>query len=281
MIDSRAFVEGVPDRNGIRDIIRVLKRRKIIIFAPAVLGVGIAWTIASTTVPRFTSTSALTLNVGKVQIVDREVVSRLPLETSTLRSEIDVIRSRSLNDEVVVKLGLESDRAIAREAHAWLSPWPYAARGMRDRLRRYFPALLGEDPANTSGAVLPLSRAQLTDWLIGNLGVSNDGRSLTIVVSFTSENPERAAQIANTVAQTYLDDQVLAKNRATMMASDWLGGEVIKIRQQLEASEAAVDEFRRKSGLLQVKGETIPAERLADINAQLGNARAERTRAES
>jgi capsular exopolysaccharide synthesis family protein len=280
MIDSRAFVEGVPDRNGIRDIIRVLKRRKIIIFAPAVLGVGIAWTIASTTVPRFTSTSALTLNVGKVQIVDREVVSRLPLESSTLRSEIDVIRSRSLNDEVVVKLGLATDPAVVREAHAWLSPWPYAARGMRNALRSHFTELLGEDPANTSGAVLPLSRAQLTDWLIGNLGVSNDGRSLTIVVSFTSENPERAAQIANTVAQTYLDDQVLAKNRATMMASDWLGGEVIKIRQQLEASEAAVDEFRRKSGLLEVKGATIPAERLGDMNAQLGNARAERTRAE-
>jgi succinoglycan biosynthesis transport protein ExoP len=280
MIDSPAFVEGVPASNGIRDVIGVLKRRKIIIFAPAVLGAGIAWTIASTTVPRFTATSAVTLNVSKVQIVDREVVSRLPLESSTLRSEIDVIRSRSLNDEVVVKLGLASDPAVAREAHAWLSPWPYAARGMRGALRRHFPELLGEDPANTSGAVPPLSRAQLTDWLIGNLGVTNDGHSLTIVVSFTSESPERAALIANTVAQTYLDDEVLAKNKATMMASDWLGGEIAKIRKELEASEAAVDDFRRKSGLLQVRGETIPAERLADMNAQLGNARAERTRAE-
>jgi uncharacterized protein involved in exopolysaccharide biosynthesis/Mrp family chromosome partitioning ATPase len=281
MIDSRALVEGVPDRNGIRDIIRVLKRRKIIIFAPAVLGAGIAWTIASTTVPRFTATSALTLNVSKVQIVDREVVSRLPLESSTIRSEIDVIRSRSLNDEVVVKLGLASDPAVAREAHAWLSPWPYVARGMRDALHRFLPEIVGEDAAaDTSNTAPTLTRAQLTDWLIGNLGVTNDGRSLTIVVSFTSESPERAAQIANTVAQSYLDNEVLAKNRTTMMASDWLGGEVTKIRQQLEASEAAVDDFRRKSGLLQVKGETIPAERLADMNAQLGNARAERTRAE-
>jgi uncharacterized protein involved in exopolysaccharide biosynthesis/Mrp family chromosome partitioning ATPase len=280
MIDSPAFVEGVPAGNGIRDFIRVLKRRKIIIFVPAVLGAGIAWTIASTTVPRFTATSALTLDVSKVQVVEREVVSRLPLESSTIRSELDVMQSRSLNDEVAVKLGLDSDPAVAQETHAWLSPWPYAARGMRDALRRYFPGLLGEDPVNTSSGVLPASRAQLTDWLIGNLRVSNDGRSLTIVVAFTSDSPERAAQIANTVAQTYLDDQVLAKNRAIMMASDWLGGEVTKIRQQLEASEAAVDEFRRKSGLLEVKGATIPAERLADLNGQLANARAERVRAE-
>src|SRR5215472_11424266 len=150
MIDSQAFVEGAPAGTGIRDIIRVLKRRKIIIFAPAVLGAGIAWTIVSTTVPRFTATSALTLNVSKVQIVDREVVTRLPLESSKLRSEIDVIRSRSLNDEVVVKLGLASDPAVAREAHAWLSPWPYAARGFRNALRRYFPELLGEDPTTSA-----------------------------------------------------------------------------------------------------------------------------------
>jgi polysaccharide biosynthesis transport protein len=65
-----------------------------------------------------------------------------------------------------------------------------------------------------------------------------------------------------------------------MKASDWLGEEVTKIRQQLEISEAAVDDFRRKSGLLPVKGGTIPAERLADLNAQLSNAHAERMRAE-
>jgi capsular exopolysaccharide synthesis family protein len=280
MIDPRAFVEGVPARNGLREVLRLVKRHRITISAPGILFAGIAWTMASVTPPRFTATSALTLNVGKVQVVDREVVSRLPLESSTLRSEIDVIRSRSLNEEVVVKLGLESDPAVALEAHAWLSPWPYATRGMRDKLRRHFPEIIGEDPANTSDTVLIPSRAQLTDWLIGNLNVTNDGRSLTIVVSFTSESAERAARIANAVAQTYLDDQVLAKNRTTMAASDWLGGAVGKIRQQLEASEAAVDDFRRESGLLQVKGDTIPGQRLADLNSQLSNARAERTRAE-
>jgi uncharacterized protein involved in exopolysaccharide biosynthesis/Mrp family chromosome partitioning ATPase len=278
MIESQAPTQA--GLSGVREVLRLVNRRKIIILAPAVLIAGIAWTIASTTVPRFTATAAVTLDVSKVQIVEREVVSRLPLESSTLRSEIDVIRSRSLNEEVVVKLGLTSDPAVAREAHAWLSPWPYAARGIRDALRRFFPKIIGKDPAATSDWAPTLTRAQLVDWLIGNLNVSNDGRSLTIVVSFTSENPERAAQIANAITQTYLDDQVLAKNRATMMASNWLGERVTKIREQLETSEAAVDEYRRKSGLLEVKGATIPAARLADLNAQLGNARAERTRGE-
>jgi succinoglycan biosynthesis transport protein ExoP len=279
MIGSRSISQEGPG-NGIREFLRVLNRRKIIILAPTVLVSAIAWTIASVTVPRFAAIAALTLDVHKVQIVDREVVARLPLESSTIRSELDVIRSRSLNEEVIVKLGLASDPAVAREAHAWLSPWPYATRGMRDAVGRLFPAIVGKDPASTSDFVPIVTQSQLTDWLVGNLNVGNDGRSLTIVVSFTSESPERAALIANAIAQTYLDDQVLAKNRATMKASDWLGEEVTKIRQQLEVSEAAVDDFRRKSGLLPVRGGTIPAERLGDLNAQLSNARAERMRAE-
>jgi succinoglycan biosynthesis transport protein ExoP len=278
MIDSRALIEGAPTGNGLREVLRFVKRHKIAILAPAVLIAGIAWTLASFTVPRFAATSALTLNVGKVKIVDYEVVSRLPLETSTLRSEIDVIRSRSLNEEVVVKLGMMNDPGVAREAHAWLSPWPYAARGIRDALGRWLPGIVEKDPA--SDTVPMVTRSQLTDWLIGNLNATNDNRSLTIVVSFMSESPERAAQIANAVAQTYLEDQVLAKTRQTMKASDWLGERVAKIRQELEKSEAAVDDFRRQSGLLPVKGDTIPGQRLADLNAQLSNAHAERTRAE-
>jgi succinoglycan biosynthesis transport protein ExoP len=231
-----------------------------------------------TPVPRFEATAALTLNVGKVQIVEREVVSRLPLESSTLRSELDVMRSRSLNEEIVVKLGLMSNPGVLWEAAAWQSPWPDVVAGkMRRALGRILPGVVEKDLADTDQTV---TGSQLVDWLIGNLKVSNDGRSLTIVVSFTSESPERAAQIANAIVQTYLDDQALVKTRATMMASDWLGQRVDKIRQDLEKSEAAVDDFRRKSGLLQVRGGTIPAERLGDLNAQLGNARLERMRAE-
>ena len=120
MIDARATTPG--GFTGIREALRFIKRHKIAVIAPMVLFAGIAWMFASTRVPRFAATSALTLNVGKVKIVDYEVVSRLPLETSTIRSEIDVIRSRSLNEEVGVKLGLLTDPAVQREAGAWLSP---------------------------------------------------------------------------------------------------------------------------------------------------------------
>src|SRR5271155_1228175 len=122
MIDARAPIQG--GLTGVREFLRFVIRRKILIFAPTVVIAGLAWTIASRTPPRYEASTALTLNVSKVQIVDREVVSRLPLESATLRSELDVIRSRSVNEEVAVKLGLASDPAVLQEAGAWLSRWP-------------------------------------------------------------------------------------------------------------------------------------------------------------
>jgi uncharacterized protein involved in exopolysaccharide biosynthesis len=144
MMESRAPTQG--GLTGIREGLRFVKRHKIAILAPMVLFAGIAWTFAATRVPRFAATSALTLNVGKVKIVDYEVVSRLPLEISTIRSELDVIRSRSLNEEVIVKLGLLSDPAVQREAGAWLWPWQHAALRMRDALDRLLPAVAQQIP---------------------------------------------------------------------------------------------------------------------------------------
>src|SRR5271156_6655751 len=278
MIDARAPIQG--GLTGVREFLRFVIRRKILIFVPTVVIAGLAWTIASRTPPRYEASTALTLNVSKVQIVDREVVSRLPLESATLRSELDVIRSRSVNEEVAVKLGLASDPAALQEAGAWLTRWPGVAGPIQHALGRVLPGLVEQDLAYPRGTVPRLTIAQLTDWLVGNLKASNDGRSLTIVVSFTSESPQLAARIADEIAQTYLDDQVLAKTRTTMKASDWLGERVGAIRKDLEKSEAAFDDFRRKSGLIEVKGATIPAQRLADLNAQLSTARLDRTRAE-
>ncbi|HEY3908486.1 MAG TPA: hypothetical protein VGM07_01190, partial [Stellaceae bacterium] len=74
MTDSRASTPG--GLSGIREIFRLVNRHKLLILAPMLLLAGVGWMIASLTVPRFAATAALTLDVSKVQVLDREVVSR-------------------------------------------------------------------------------------------------------------------------------------------------------------------------------------------------------------
>ncbi|HEY1300144.1 MAG TPA: Wzz/FepE/Etk N-terminal domain-containing protein, partial [Stellaceae bacterium] len=152
---------------GIRRLVQLFYRRKFTILLPALAMTGIAWAITSILVPRYAATAAITLNVSKVNLVDRELVSRLPLENSTLRSEIDVMRSRSLNDQVATSLALASDPEALREAAAWESPWPHISRRIRDRIARLLPGIVEKTPPEPP----QLSAVQLTNWLVGNLGV--------------------------------------------------------------------------------------------------------------
>src|SRR5262249_47581553 len=104
---------------------------------------------------------------------------------------------------------------------------------------------------------------------------------LTIGVAFTSESPALAARIANGLAETYLDDQVRTKAVVTVKARDWLHEQLIKMRRELEISEAAVDDFRLQSGLNEAKGATLPSQSLGELNSQILVARSDRARAEA
>jgi polysaccharide biosynthesis transport protein len=281
MIESWAPRQGGPTHNGVREFVHFLSRRKLIILAPTILITATTWLVISATAPRYAAEADLALDARKVQIVEHEVVSGLPQESPVIRTELDVITSRSLIQQVIDRLGLETDPDFLREVGTERSPLQNFIPTGQQMLARLLPGIAGAGPVGASDAVPPLTRSHLTDWLIDHLKVSNDGRSFTIVVSYTSEDPKRAAQIANAIAEDYLADQVQTKVKATAKANEWLAEKLSDLRRELQTSEAAVDDFRRQSGLIEAKGASIPAQRLTELNLQLVNAHLERARAEA
>lgn len=119
----------------------------------ALLFAGIAWTLASRTPPRVAATAALTLSVDQVRVVIVRWSHRFRWKASTVRSEFDVIRSRSLNEEVAVKLRLASNAVALREAGAWLSRWPGILGSIPHVLSRVFPGMVERDLAYPRGLV--------------------------------------------------------------------------------------------------------------------------------
>src|SRR6516162_6964171 len=123
MIDARVLTQGESTSGGIRDVARFLNRHKVIILLPMVLFAGAAWLIASATQPRFVAKAVLALDSRKVQVVEHEIVSRLPQENAALRTELDVIGSGSAAEEVVDRLELSSDAEVLQVARRSSSLW--------------------------------------------------------------------------------------------------------------------------------------------------------------
>ena len=150
----------------------------------------------------------------KVQIVEHEVVSRLPLESSsaqdrTRRHKLAIIGRKGRS----IKLDLISDTGVLQEAGHGHSPWQNLACSAEWTPLAWFRL---DCRGNFSGPRVTVPTAQpFATRGLDRSAISKQATTdvrLQFVCHFTSGNPALAAQIANGVAETYLDDQVLTKS---------------------------------------------------------------------
>ena len=110
----------------------------------------------------------------------------------------------------------------------------------------------------------------------GYLAASNDGHSMTILVSYRALTPERAATIVNAHIDSYRNLEVKAKVAAAERANSALTAQVAELRQQLQAAEAAVTRYREEHHLTgAAKDSAGVSAQLAGLNSQLMAVRAE------
>ena len=97
--------------------------------------------------------------------------------------------------------------------------------------------------------------------------------------------PELAAEVANAVADAFVELQQDAKRQSAVAATDWLQQEIERLRARVAEAEQAVADYRSKHGLFDVDQSTSAArapapapatdlstQQLGDINAELARA---------
>src|SRR3546814_4984027 len=95
-------------------------------------------------------------------------------------------------------------------------------------------------------------------------------------------SPQTAANVANTLADVYIADQVNKKSDATGRATNFLEGQIDQLRAQVQTAEAAVAEYRAQNGLFEASADSsVTQEELAGLNTQLAGARAQQAEAEA
>src|SRR5262249_31219083 len=101
------------------------------------------------------------------------------------------------------------------------------------------------------------------------------GMAYVIEVSFTAANPERAAQIANAVAETYLAQQLEAKYETTRFGRNGLAPRLTELRAQVSGAERAVIDYKIEKKLVDGgSGRLMSEEQVAERKAWLNGARA-------
>jgi uncharacterized protein involved in exopolysaccharide biosynthesis/Mrp family chromosome partitioning ATPase len=252
--------EVLPAQGGMAlpRLVSLLWNRKLTVLSGIAVCAGLSVIGYSVAPAQYRSEAILALDVRKLQALPTEsVVSPLPQESPVLRTELDIISSRSMAEKVLARL----DRA------------GFDAEGKLVTTAQQLPPTRTQFNPVMSTADEDHNRSRI-DKLLSNVSVMNDGRSYTIYISYKGDNPEYSAAVANAFGEAYLDYQIDLQTSATRRVSDWLGGKLVSLRATLEQSERAAADFREKSGLVKANGMTLQSQQIAALNAELANLRA-------
>ena len=187
-----------------------------------------------------------------------------------MESQIAIIKSTVFLRRVVERTNLVSDPEFGSHSPKIATPQT------DDRTPMLPPLQPRPNHLRLTTANIPSDVMASIQRLRGAIAVGRAGQGYILSISATSVDPERAARIANAVADAYVVEKLDARFEAAKRGSAWLSDRLVDLRKQLHDSEEAVADFRKEHGFLQSNTNvTLNQQQLSELNAKLLAARAE------
>ncbi|MFZ5443811.1 MAG: GumC family protein [Myxococcota bacterium] len=235
-----------------RFYLRVLLRRKwliLLVFAVVLGGTSLYTTrqpkvyaaqislIIDSKEPRFLD--------NQIQDVNNDTGSYYWANKENLETQYKIIQSRAVSQRVVEKLGLASDAEFLGVAR------------IADEKRR----------AEMMAKMDAVSRLQ------AKIKVEAVKDSRVSLIKIEDSEPNRAALLANEVAQAYMDEVLAQKLKLTENASRWLDERRDSLAEAARSSELALYTFRKQADILALDDRSsMVSQRLQDTNKALTEA---------
>jgi capsular exopolysaccharide synthesis family protein len=210
---------------GYADVVAFLRQNVWIVAVSLLLGLVSASAYLWFSEPLFTARSQLLIDPRTPQLPrEQKSETSMQLDAAQLESQIAILRSEKTAATVMSALGLDKDPEFA------------PPRSLPDRL--------GWTHIHAAGTAPAAERARRTGQFQSRLDIRRLGLSYAIEISFTSRDPEKAARIANSVAQAYLDDQFETNSQVARLGSNWLEARMGELRETMNSATRRVQEFK-------------------------------------
>jgi polysaccharide biosynthesis transport protein len=217
---------------------------------------------------RFTAVTEILIEPTDLRAVANEATpSSQTTDTQLLQvdSQVRVLTSDDVLRRVVDSEGLARDPEFTRG--------PSLLRALLDRVSaglRRGQALAKPDP--TLAALNEFRR---------HVQVKRAERTYVVDISVNSEEPAKAARLANAVAQAYLSEQTDVRADAARQISRSLTARLNELKQSVQTAEDRAQTFKASHNIVATNGQLVNEQQLADLNNQLAAARARTTAAKA
>jgi capsular exopolysaccharide synthesis family protein len=140
--------------------------------------------------------------------------------------------------------------------------------------------LLEAEGAEVPETVKPAD-AEDAPVLLRNLKVSRPPNTYLLLISYRSPDPRLASDVANAIAQSYLEHTYNIRYRSSASLSAFMEKQLEELKAKMERSSAALAQFERELNVINPEEKTsILSARLLQLNTEYTNAQADRVRKE-
>jgi succinoglycan biosynthesis transport protein ExoP len=245
-------------------------RRQCPVFIVIILtffGFGLAYLF--TAPAQYTAKAVLLIDSNKVRVLQpqQQALGDAPLDTDQVETQVEILKSEKIALAVIKDQHLTEDPEFAK-----------AQQGLFGALRKF----IGFGMSTGQSEAVPMRSA--VQSFLERRTITRISRTYALVIGYTSLSPERAASIANAIADAYILDQLDSKYQATRRASDWLQDRIRELEARALTADRAVLAFKETNNIVDIGGDggagssggsgrLIGERQLAELSTQLMNAR--------
>jgi capsular exopolysaccharide synthesis family protein len=236
---------------------RILVRRRWTIHLAVATAGMVALIGAFLTTPQYRATATVQIARYGPDILDHRDLSRADYSWSAFdhfyQTQYTILASRPVARLAAERLGLDSHPAFDTGQ---------AAGGLVARVKRMIPR---KQRAHAEVDALDAAAARV----LGGLEVLPISRSFLVQVSWVNADPELAAEVANAVAESYIQFTLQSRFSTTDQAKDFLVDQTATLKREIAAIEERLQEYAEAKKILGVdESNNLTLQALAEISTQ-------------
>ncbi len=217
--------------------------------------------------PIYRATTELLIEKENPNILSFEQVMKLDTSTTDYyQTQYMILKSRSLAKRVISKLNLAEHPEFSPEEAPWLL-W------LKDTLKLDLSA----DEIGAAEA-----EVGLVNEFLERIIVTPVKNSRLVNVSAETKDPVLAAEIANAVAQGYIEQNMETNLMASKQAVEWLMDRIEGLRNKVEESELSLQKYKEQNHIISLeKRQSIVLQKLSELSSKVIEAKGNRIELET
>jgi succinoglycan biosynthesis transport protein ExoP len=257
---------------NLRDYWKVIQKRRWTIIAFFLIVVITTAVATFTMKPIYRGTTTIQINKENPQIVDfKEIFAVNTMDMDYYQTQYKILESRSLAKRIIQSLKLAEHPEFLPKPQTPFQKWK------SNLLSSISSLFVSKNSSSEKDSSESEKETLLINKFLKKLKIEPIRNSRLVKIHFDSNYPDLSTQASNTLAGTYIKQNLEARFIATDQAREWLTIQLEDLKAKVERADEALQAFGLKHDIISLEEkENVTIQRLTELNEALTKSESER-----